>query len=251
LKPYPVLAYHKISRQWELSFTMMYPRAFTAQMQHLAKKGYKGCSLKEYLAKPEENRFVLTFDDAYESVYHYAAPVLEKLGFHATLFVLNAYIGKDNVWDFRPGDTHSRHMSAAQLLELQEKDWEIASHGERHRVLTGMKDDELKYELEHSKASLEALTGREIPTFCFPFGVYNRRVVDAARQAGYRNLVGFTGASRYGVIPRSVVYRTVDNSRSVLRKIRIRSACHSFENCKEQLFHSFAFFTRIAQKFMH
>jgi len=250
LKSYPVLAYHKISQQWELSFTMMYPRAFEAQMRYLAGKGYTGCSLKEYLAEPAENKFVLTFDDAYESVYRYAAPLLEKLDFHATLFVPNAYIGKKNDWDFTPGNIRSRHMNTAELLELHRKGWEIASHGEGHRVLTGMKAPGIQYELEHSKASLEELTGGEVSTFCFPFGVYNKRVVDAARAAGYKNLVGFTGAARHGVIPRSVVYRCVDNPRSVLRKIRIHSFCHRFENCKEQLFHSFAFFTRIKQKLM-
>lgn len=250
MKSYPVLAYHKISQQWELSFTMMYPKAFRAQMHYLAGMGYKACNLKEYLEKPADNKFVLTFDDAYESVYCYAAPILKKLDFRATLFVPNAYIGKDNDWDFTPGNIRSRHMNGEQLRELHRKGWEIASHGEGHRVLTGMKNGELQYELEHSKASLEALTGEEVHTFCFPFGVYNKRVVDAARAAGYKNLIGFTGASRHGVIPRSVVYRLVDNPRTVLRKIRIHSFWHRFESCKEQLFHSFACFTRIKQKFM-
>ena len=64
---YPVLAYHKISTQWEISFTMIYPRSFERQMRFLAKKGYVGKSLKEYMADPKDNYFVLTFDDAYES----------------------------------------------------------------------------------------------------------------------------------------------------------------------------------------
>jgi peptidoglycan/xylan/chitin deacetylase (PgdA/CDA1 family) len=245
---YPILTYHKVTPQWELSFTMLYPEQFSRQMQFLADKGYQGCSLQAYLADPAEKRFVLTFDDAYESAYRYAAPVLERLGFSATLFVPTAYMGRDNTWDFTPGNIRSRHMDNTQLLELHEKGWEIASHGESHRVLTRMSDRELRRELEDSKIKLEQLTTKPVDTFCFPFGVYDQSVVEAAKKAGYRHLVGFTGKSRFGVITRSVVYRVVDNPRSVLRKIRIGKRGYICEHCKEQLFHAFSVFAQLKQK---
>ncbi len=245
---YPVLAYHKISYQWEISFTMMYPAQFEKQMRYLAKKGYVGCSLKEYLADPKDNYFVLTFDDAYESVFTYALPVLKELGFHASVFVLSKYIGELNTWDFSPGNILSRHMNAVQLRELHQIGWEIASHGENHRVMVGMNPDTVSNELSHSKEIIESIIGDKIETFCFPFGVYNPDVVAAAKTAGYEHLVGFIGHSRYGVISRSVVYRFVDNRFSVLRKIRINSSCRIIENMKEFLFHSFSLLTRLKQK---
>lgn len=227
---------------------MIYPQQFRAQMNYLAEHGYTATTLRDYLAKPAENSFVLTFDDAYENIYQYAAPVLEELGFKATLFVPTAYVGKENIWDFTPGNIRSRHMSEKQLKELQQKGWEIASHGEQHRVLTKMRAPELQRELESSKKYLESLTSNKVETFCFPFGVYNEHIVSASKKVGYKNLVGFTGLSRYGVITRSVVYRVVDNPRSVLRKIRIGKRCRLYEFCKEQLFHSFSFFSRLKQK---
>jgi peptidoglycan/xylan/chitin deacetylase (PgdA/CDA1 family) len=244
---YPVLAYHKISTQWEVSFTMMYPTQFERQMRFLAKKGYVGKSLKEYLADPRENYFVLTFDDAYDSVYENALPLLKELGFHATVFVLTNYMGKKNTWDFNPGKIYSKHMDPDRLLELHKEGWEVASHGENHRSMTNMHPDPVLHELKHSKEILASLINEEVDTFCFPFGVYNAGVVAMAKSAGYKNLVGFTGPSRYGVISRSAVYRLVDTRRSVLRKIRRRPLGLFFEGLKEGLLHSFALFSRTAQ----
>ncbi len=244
----PVLTYHKVSGQWEISFTMMYPGQFEKQMQYLAGKGYRGKTLKEYLRENGNRDFVITFDDAYESVYQHAYPVMKELGFRGSVFVPTKYIGKMNTWDLTLGSDPVRHMDGEQLKELHRNGWEIASHGERHRVMTGMPHAAVKKEMSYSKTLLESLISDPIETFCFPFGAYNKRIVSAARDAGYKNLVGFTGPSRYGVISRSVVYRVVDNPRSVLRKIRTKDPCRFIENAKEGIFHSFSLLTRIKQK---
>ena len=245
---YPVLAYHKVSPQWELSFTMLFPSQFEKQIRFLAEKGYRGRSLRQYLVEPREKDFVLTFDDAYESVYQYAMPILKELGFRATVFVPTNYIGKTNTWDFTPGNILSRHMSADQIKELHREGWEIASHGEGHHVLTTLDLPEIKNELLRSKEILEGLIDDRVDSFCFPFGVYNSELVKAAEDAGYDHLVGFTGTSRYKVISRSPVYRVVDGPRSVLRKIRLRPPSLYIEYIKETIFHAFSLLTRIKQR---
>ncbi|RKY55762.1 MAG: hypothetical protein DRP93_02770 [Candidatus Neomarinimicrobiota bacterium] len=245
---YPVLAYHKITRQWELSFTMLYPHTFERQMRFLAEKGYIGLSLRKYLEDPRDNYFVLTFDDAYESVYENAYPLLKELGFSATVFVLTNYIGKKNTWDFTPGNIFSRHMNEEQLKLLHREGWEIASHGENHRAMTGLDPNSVTYELKHSKEIISSIIDHEVETFCFPFGVYNAGVVASAKVSGYKNLVGFTEASRYGVISRSAVYRIVDSRFSVLRKIRKCPFDLFFESIKEGVFHSFSLFSRLIQR---
>ncbi|MEA3392403.1 MAG: polysaccharide deacetylase family protein [Candidatus Marinimicrobia bacterium] len=246
---YPVLAYHKITKQWEISYTMLYPHNFERQMRYLATNGYVGKSLREYLTDPKYNYFVLTFDDAYESVYKNAYPLLKELGFSATVFVLTNYIGKNNTWDFTPGNIFSRHMNVEQLKTLHQEGWEVASHGENHRAMTGLHPDSVIHELKHSKELISSLIDDEVETFCFPFGVYNANVVAAAKSCGYKNLVGFTEPSRYGVISRSAVYRTVDSRLSVLRKIRRYPFDLFFEGIKEGIIHSFSLFSRLAQRF--
>lgn len=245
---YPILAYHKVTQQWELSFTMLYPKQFERQMKYLAKKGYVGKSLKEYLANPQKNYFIITFDDAYESVYKNAFPFLTELGFTATIFTICNYIDKNNTWDFTPGKIYSKHMNKEHLLELHHKGWEVASHGLSHLVMTSMSSDEIDNELVESKQILENILGEEVDTFCFPFGNYNKVTVEKAKKATYKNLVGYTERSRYGVIKRSSVYRLVDNKYSVLRKIEQRSLAMFFEHIKEAFFHSFALLSKIKQK---
>ncbi|MEA2076768.1 MAG: polysaccharide deacetylase family protein [Candidatus Marinimicrobia bacterium] len=245
---YPVLAYHKITKQWEISFTMLYPRHFERQMRFLARKGYVGKSLREYMSDPRDNYFVLTFDDAYESVYENAFPLLKELDFSATVFVLTNYIGKDNTWDFTPGNIYSRHMDADQLKTLHKEGWEVASHGENHRAMTGRHPESVAHELKHSADVISSLIEDDVQTFCFPFGVYNAGVVAAAKASGYKYLVGFTGPSRYDVISRSAVYRVVDDRYSVLRKVRRRSIGVFFETLKEGIFHSFALLSRLNQR---
>lgn len=245
---YPALAYHKVTEQWELSLTMLYPRNFERQMRFLAKKGYVGKSVKEYMKDPRDNYFILTFDDAYKNVFDNAYPLLKELGFTATVFVLTNFIGKDNTWDFTPCNIYSRHMNVEELKTLHETGWEVASHGENHRAMTGMHPDSVAHELKHSKELITSITGEEVVTFCFPFGVYNAGIVAAAKACGYKHLIGYTETPRYGVISRSAVYRMIDSKRSVLRKIKGNPIAFFFERLKEGLIHSTAIFPRILQR---
>ena len=66
----------------------------------------------------------------------------------------------------------------------------IASHTMSHPVLSRVEDeDELRYELEQSKAVLEQQTGTAVRVLSYPVGgptAFNGRVQAAARAAGYR-----------------------------------------------------------------
>lgn len=71
---------------------------------------------------------------------------------------------------------------------------EIGSHTMTHPDLTAIDDDALRWELAESKVRLESFTGREISSFCYPFGYFNRRASEAVEAAGYllgRTTVGF------------------------------------------------------------
>lgn len=75
---------------------------FTRQMQYLAQH-YDVVSLEDCLtpqASPR-NRAVITFDDAYASLYHYASPVLKALRLPATVFVPTDFVrtGTPMWWD--------------------------------------------------------------------------------------------------------------------------------------------------------
>jgi peptidoglycan/xylan/chitin deacetylase (PgdA/CDA1 family) len=56
------------------------------------------------------------------------------------------------------------------LLVMQRSGVSVQSHGVTHRRLSELGLDELRHELQDSKALLEARTGRPVTLFSFPYG---------------------------------------------------------------------------------
>jgi peptidoglycan/xylan/chitin deacetylase (PgdA/CDA1 family) len=83
---------------------------------------------------------------------------------------------------------------ASEAEEILALGMEIGSHTMTHPDVTAIEADVLQWELEESKKQLEALTGREVSSFCYPFGHFNDRAGAAVASAGYRlarTAVGF------------------------------------------------------------
>ncbi|HTS01633.1 MAG TPA: polysaccharide deacetylase family protein, partial [Thermoanaerobaculia bacterium] len=99
-------------------------------------------------------------------------------------FVVSGKLGGENDWDGEtPGD---RLLTAAGVRALAAKGIEIGSHGATHRALPPLSDAELDDEVRGSKAALEAVLGAPVVSFCYPYGAFDDRVVEAVRAAGYR-----------------------------------------------------------------
>ena len=121
----------------------------------------------------------ITFDDAYESVFSEAFPILEKAGLKATVFPVTGALGKINRWA-PPSQGRLRIMTAAHLNELSEAGWEIGSHTHLHRSLPGLTDSELTSDLLTSRSILEDSIGRSIRVMAYPYGHHDRRTRAAA-----------------------------------------------------------------------
>ncbi len=177
---------------FELGGTRVTPRQFSRQMDWLRDNGYRTVTLSQAASMMAAGAGVrprlacLTFDDAYQSVFLYALPILKDHGFTATVFVLSGYVGQENRWDLNWGGRHFRHLGWNELREMQAAGIEIGSHGASHRDLRRLRDEELQQELSGSKRALEDGLGGEVVSFCYPFGRYDRRVRQAVIEAGYR-----------------------------------------------------------------
>jgi peptidoglycan/xylan/chitin deacetylase (PgdA/CDA1 family) len=66
---------------------------------------------------------------------------------------------------------------------------EIASHTLTHPILTQVSAEQLRVELNESRARLEARLRRKVESFCYPNGDYNRAVVREVERAGYKAAV--------------------------------------------------------------
>ncbi|MCD4812156.1 polysaccharide deacetylase family protein [bacterium] len=187
----PILMYHKIQPPEPNSDLAVSVEAFQDQMACLKRRGFETVSLEQLSracrdgAALPKRPVVITFDDAYQSVFDYARPVLEAQGFTATVFVVARAIGKDNVWDKGTEVKRDACMDADALKHLAAVGWEIGSHGLNHSNLTRVSDKEISEELVESRSFLGTLFNRPVTVFCYPFGACDQRVRDAAATAGY------------------------------------------------------------------
>lgn len=152
---------------------------FRAQVARLRADGLRGLSVRQVLSEPADSspRVAITFDDGCETDLLVAAPVLGDAGFNATFYVTVEHLGRRG------------YLSRTQLRELADLGFEIGSHAMRHRYLHDLSTTEVRSELVDSKRELENITGRRVAQFSCPGGRWDRRVLRAARNAGYDSLV--------------------------------------------------------------
>ena len=86
----------------------------------------------------------------------------------------------------RPVRADRRLMTADEIRSLSRlPGCDVGSHSVSHLALPFHGGDVQREELRRSKESLEALLGRPVAAFAYPFGEYDSAVVDEARDAAY------------------------------------------------------------------
>ena len=77
-------------------------------------------------------------------------------------------------------------LSEKDLFELSSSDLvTLGSHGVTHRNLTTLTEAEVHHEMEESKSFLEAITGKTIEHFAYPFGAAGQREFKIAQLVGF------------------------------------------------------------------
>lgn len=163
-----VLCYHGVPGREKLRFRR--------QMHFLARRG---------------RRVHVTFDDAYANILTNALPVLEEYGVPATVFVVPGSLGRFPGWIDQPGhpDRHERIVSFDELVHLAEHPLiRIGSHTFSHPRLPGLPSSILASELRDSKRILERFLDYPVDALALPHGAFDREVLRAAREAGYRQV---------------------------------------------------------------
>jgi peptidoglycan/xylan/chitin deacetylase (PgdA/CDA1 family) len=131
----PVAMYHHILEtpsKW--GNYVISPAQFREDMEYLRACGYTTVTAKQVLDYADgqgdlpEKPILITFDDAYESVYAYAYPVLKEFGMKAVVSVIGRYT--DLFSD--PEETkhiNYSHLNWEQLREMQESGvFEVGNH---------------------------------------------------------------------------------------------------------------------------
>jgi peptidoglycan/xylan/chitin deacetylase (PgdA/CDA1 family) len=173
--PLTILTYHSLDTSASAVSTS--PRRFRDHVESLVDLGYRGTALGEAVAHREatgrwpERTVVLTFDDGYASFYEHAYPVLVRVGFTATVFVVTGHMGGLNDWAPTPHRLGSlRTISWPQAAALQASGMEIGAHTHTHRDLRRLSTAEVTHEIARSQHELETYLGKPAVSFAYPFG---------------------------------------------------------------------------------
>jgi peptidoglycan/xylan/chitin deacetylase (PgdA/CDA1 family) len=99
---------------------------------------------------------ILNFDDAYESQYTNAKPILDKYGYKATYYIVCNYVG------------NSGRLTWEDITALKNEGYDIASHTMNHADLTKTSKKETEFEVGGSKQCLLD-HGINTTSFAYPF----------------------------------------------------------------------------------
>jgi peptidoglycan/xylan/chitin deacetylase (PgdA/CDA1 family) len=146
---------------------------FQRQMELVKSDGWRGVTVGEAIRSFEQKTLAITFDDGCETDLLFAAPLLQGLGFGATVYVTTGWSGR------------SGYLRPYQLRELSTLGFEIGCHSMNHVYLTDLSDAALRRETADAKAQLEQVIGLPVEHLSCPGGRFDSRVAQAARNAGY------------------------------------------------------------------
>lgn len=191
-----ILMYHRVVEAADFEPSVYYfstlRARFEQQMRALQAWRYHVAPLEHVIEWLEGKRrlprrtVAITFDDGYEDTFRLAAPVLERYGFPATLFLVADRVGRHNNWDPVPGSDGYPLMGWEQALELSHRGFTLGSHSRTHRSLPLLNDQELRREVHGSRLQLEQRLGMPVRLFAYPYNHADERCQAVVRAAGYR-----------------------------------------------------------------
>jgi peptidoglycan/xylan/chitin deacetylase (PgdA/CDA1 family) len=183
-----ILAYHRIAPPvagLPAPTLNVPPVRFREQLVGLLERGFQVWPLREVLRCAAQQRsvpprtIVLTFDDAYESTYLHAWPVLEALRLPATVFLSTSYLDSDDPFPFDPwGMAHARRAPATMYCPLRASQCremmasgliDLGAHTHTHQDFRG-RPAEFQRDVQISVDVLRSSFGVRDVTFAFPYG---------------------------------------------------------------------------------
>ena len=194
-QPVPILVYHHVlARPKGPRLLVMSTELFRAQMAWLSAHGYQAVTLRRvYDAWTGDgvlppHPVVLTFDDGYADQVRNAAPVLRRYHWPAELDLISSAL-------YTGDSPPAASLTPEMVQSLLDAGWGLESHSVSHPDLTELWGKKLHHELVDSRTRLEELFDVPVDFFCYPGGIYDRRLRLAVRRAGYLAATG----TRYGV----------------------------------------------------
>ena len=192
-----VLQYHHVSDTTP-GATSVTPERFREHMDYLAEWDFEVVPLEALVKLLREGQdlpdktVAITFDDAYESVYHTAFPLLKKRDWPFTVFVNTAPL------DANKGG----FVNWAQVREMAEAGASIANHSTEHNHFQRLKPGEsreqwrarIRAEVMAAEQRIQEETGQSHRILAYPYGEYDHRVTALLEELDFAALGQQSGA---------------------------------------------------------
>jgi peptidoglycan/xylan/chitin deacetylase (PgdA/CDA1 family) len=183
----PILVYHNFSKK-RSDKTAVGQDDFEAQMKYLKQNGYHVVSIDQlldfidYKEQLPEKSIVITFDDAWRSIFDIALPILIKYDFTATFFIYTDFIGG------------GKAMTWKQIETLSKIGFDIQCQTKTHRNLAVPKKNEsfkeyfksIEMEIGYPKKLLKKKLNIDCKFLAYPYGETNNLVIALLKKHGYR-----------------------------------------------------------------
>jgi peptidoglycan/xylan/chitin deacetylase (PgdA/CDA1 family) len=212
----PILCYHRFGPN-RSAMTLAAP-AFEAQMEYLARNGYRVITMAQFARFLEgkepvpKKSVVITIDDGYRATYQVAYPILRKYGFPATVYLYSDFVGATDAMTW----AQMQEMVRSGLIEVQ-------PHSKTHANLTvrlpGEGDaryaERVRREVEAPVNAIYEKLALASFSYAYPYGDVNDMVAELLARQGVRLGVTVTsGGNGFFAYPymlrRTMVFGTED-----------------------------------------
>jgi peptidoglycan/xylan/chitin deacetylase (PgdA/CDA1 family) len=177
---YPVLLYHHIGSNGRRSRSYMEPVLFEEHLRHLRDGGYHVIYFADLVESIRSGRKLprktvsITFDDGWKDNYDLGVPLIARYRFPVTVYLVSGRIGLKG------------YLSWKEIREMEDAGFRFGAHGVNHPRLTEITLSAARREIVDCKKALEDGLGKEVKSFCYPYGFVNRAVRNLVEETGYR-----------------------------------------------------------------
>ncbi|NJO08027.1 MAG: polysaccharide deacetylase family protein [Chloroflexaceae bacterium] len=195
-----ILFYHQIAdvtapEQDPYGLTVS-PQNFERQMTYLHRAGFRcisldeavDCLLKGTCLPPKH--FVLSFDDGYTDLYTTACPILQRLGFTATIFFVSGLADYRSTWDGQQEVRSAPLMSWHQARALAQQGCTFGSHTITHPRLPTLDTFQATREIRLSREMIQSYLATPIRFFSYPYCDFDDRIARIVATSGYTAACG-------------------------------------------------------------
>jgi peptidoglycan/xylan/chitin deacetylase (PgdA/CDA1 family) len=189
-----ILMYHMVSEHRQgakFNKLRVPPAQFERQVAYLAENGWTFAHVSDLKNALPDKTVVLTFDDGYRDNLEFAHPILDRYNAKATLYLVEDRFDRD--WS----TAKKAHHDSGELMQepkltdaeveamLASGVWELGAHTLTHANLPATEPEQRADEVIEGRTALQQKFNQSIPSFAYPFGIYDTEDVRLAEKAGY------------------------------------------------------------------